>query len=331
MKHANAGAGTAGPVPARTFPLGPLRLSASDIIDFARIWDPQPMHLDPAAAARSPLGGLAASGWHSSGLGLRMLLDSGFREYGYLGCPSVESHGWPTALLADETLVGTARVLSTASDPLLPAANRSRVEITLTVPERDKTAVRGIWSIRTGEPDAAPGKGVTAHQAAAAPTRPLTAQMLYLGGLEPGATITLGRLVAEETDIRRFLELSEGAAPGQRGKSLTPATARPNPWLACAFWMRCLIQARQAVFADLSEAERRLLAHSAAVGLGFEGLECPLAIRPGERVHGRMTLLDARESRSLRNWGIARWRVALVDDDSRVRLSFEPSLLMRKP
>jgi acyl dehydratase len=40
-------------------------LHAADIIAFARQWDPQPWHVDPDAAERSPMRGLTASSVHS--------------------------------------------------------------------------------------------------------------------------------------------------------------------------------------------------------------------------------------------------------------------------
>jgi len=44
---------------------------------FARQFDPQPFHLDEEAARASPFGGLAASGWHTAALTMRLLVTSG--------------------------------------------------------------------------------------------------------------------------------------------------------------------------------------------------------------------------------------------------------------
>ncbi len=52
-------------------------LDESQITDFARQFDPQPFHLDPAAATQSLFGGLAASGWHTAALTMRLLLTGG--------------------------------------------------------------------------------------------------------------------------------------------------------------------------------------------------------------------------------------------------------------
>lgn len=52
-------------------------ITAEDIKAFARQFDPQPFHLDEAAAAASFFGGLAASGWHTAALTMRLLVDGG--------------------------------------------------------------------------------------------------------------------------------------------------------------------------------------------------------------------------------------------------------------
>ena len=62
--------------PGRRFPLGPKPVTAEEIVEFAREFDPQPMHLDEAAGRASILGGLAASGWHTSAMLMRMMADS---------------------------------------------------------------------------------------------------------------------------------------------------------------------------------------------------------------------------------------------------------------
>lgn len=55
----------------REFPLDPAQIKA-----FARDFDPQPFHLDEAAAAASFFGGLAASGWHTAAITMRLMVES---------------------------------------------------------------------------------------------------------------------------------------------------------------------------------------------------------------------------------------------------------------
>jgi acyl dehydratase len=52
-------------------------LSTKDIETFARQFDPQSFHLDETAAAKTLFGGLAASGWHTAAVTMRLLVDGG--------------------------------------------------------------------------------------------------------------------------------------------------------------------------------------------------------------------------------------------------------------
>jgi acyl dehydratase len=52
-------------------------IDAPAIKAFAAAWDPQPFHLDEAAAAKTLFGGLAASGWHTAALTMRLLVTTG--------------------------------------------------------------------------------------------------------------------------------------------------------------------------------------------------------------------------------------------------------------
>ena len=53
-------------------------VTAEEIVEFAREFDPQPFHLDEAAARESMAGGLIASGWHSAALMMRINCDEVF-------------------------------------------------------------------------------------------------------------------------------------------------------------------------------------------------------------------------------------------------------------
>lgn len=53
-----------------------IEITAEDIQAFARTFDPQPFHLDPAAAEASFFRGLAASGWHTASLTMRLVTEA---------------------------------------------------------------------------------------------------------------------------------------------------------------------------------------------------------------------------------------------------------------
>jgi acyl dehydratase len=64
----------------QTAPLGAYRFTREAIVDFARQFDPQPFHLDEAAAAKSIFGGLCASGWHTVSVSMRLLVDGRYAQ-----------------------------------------------------------------------------------------------------------------------------------------------------------------------------------------------------------------------------------------------------------
>ena len=68
-------------------------ITAEDIIAFATQFDPQPFHLDPEAAKRSFFGGLAASGWHTAAITMRLLVTGGPMIAGEQSEPGANSPG----------------------------------------------------------------------------------------------------------------------------------------------------------------------------------------------------------------------------------------------
>lgn len=69
-------------------------IDAADIKEFAARYDPQPFHLDEAAATQSFFGGLAASGWHTAALTMRLLVKALPIQGGIIGA-GFEEFRWP--------------------------------------------------------------------------------------------------------------------------------------------------------------------------------------------------------------------------------------------
>ena len=90
--------------PGRVFALGEKRVTAHEIVAFAREFDPQPFHLDAEAAKASPLGGLAASGVHTCAMGMRLLYDGLLRRAASQGSPGVAELRWLTPVRPGVTL-----------------------------------------------------------------------------------------------------------------------------------------------------------------------------------------------------------------------------------
>lgn len=83
---------------------GPRHVTREEIVAFAREYDPQPMHLDEAAAKASMLNGLAGSGWHLASLVMRMMFDGFIHRTLSLGSPGVDEMRWLAPLRPGDDL-----------------------------------------------------------------------------------------------------------------------------------------------------------------------------------------------------------------------------------
>ncbi|WP_024506183.1 MaoC family dehydratase [Bradyrhizobium sp. ARR65] len=90
--------------PGRFGSFGPRRVTREEILAFAAEFDPQPMHLDEAAASQSMLNGLSGSGWHLCSLMMRMLCDGFVDRTASLGSPGVNEVRWLAPLRPGDEL-----------------------------------------------------------------------------------------------------------------------------------------------------------------------------------------------------------------------------------
>ena len=90
---------------------GTHKLGEEEIVRFAREFDPQPFHVDPAAAAASPFGGLIASGWHTAAVYMGLFVRSELLASASLGSPGVENLRWLVPVRPGDVLTGRSRVV----------------------------------------------------------------------------------------------------------------------------------------------------------------------------------------------------------------------------
>ena len=81
------------------------------MVAFARRFDPQPFHVDEAAAATSLFGGVAASGWFTSGLWMRLYVDGLLNRSTSMGSPGGEEIAWPAPVFAGDELRATMEIV----------------------------------------------------------------------------------------------------------------------------------------------------------------------------------------------------------------------------
>jgi acyl dehydratase len=90
--------------------LGRITVTKEMIIAFAREFDPFPFHLDEAAARASLLGGLAASGWQTAALSLKLLGDAFLNKIASMGGLGFSDLKWRKPVMVDDTITGTATI-----------------------------------------------------------------------------------------------------------------------------------------------------------------------------------------------------------------------------
>ncbi len=95
-------------------------VTEADIVAFGRQFDPQPFHTDPVAAKDSVFHGLAASGWHTAALTMRLFVESEFRIAGGLLGAGVEVLDWPRPVRPGDTLHVIVEVLSVRESKTRP-------------------------------------------------------------------------------------------------------------------------------------------------------------------------------------------------------------------
>ena len=114
-----------------TAELGSCSITEAEIMAFARKYDPQPFHLDPAAARASIFGGLIASGWHTCALLMRLSVEAARREAAAAtGSPGLDSCRWLKPVRPGDVLSGRTEVLETWPSKSKPIGFvRRRVEM----------------------------------------------------------------------------------------------------------------------------------------------------------------------------------------------------------
>lgn len=120
--------------PGRVFEHGPRRLPRAEMIAFAREFDPQPMHLDEAAARATMLGGLCASGWYTCSILMRMSFDAFLFNARSMGAPGVDEVKWLLPIGPDEHVRLRATVIDSRVSASRPEMGLVRFRIELLNP-----------------------------------------------------------------------------------------------------------------------------------------------------------------------------------------------------
>jgi acyl dehydratase len=95
----------------QVFTTGRYRVDKEQILAFAKQFDPQPFHTNEEAARKSPFQGLAASGWHTAAMTMRLMVDGEFKPAGGILGVGFEELSWPRPVRpGQERSAGSAAV-----------------------------------------------------------------------------------------------------------------------------------------------------------------------------------------------------------------------------
>lgn len=117
-----------------------LRIDADRIKSFATEFDPQPFHLDESAARNSIFGGLAASGWHTAAVTMRLLVGSEFKPAGGIIGAGFDELRWPRPVHPGDELRVESEVLEVRPSKSRP--NQGLVKLRTTTLNQDGEAVQ---------------------------------------------------------------------------------------------------------------------------------------------------------------------------------------------
>lgn len=109
----------------------PTPLSAEEIVDFARKYDPQPMHIDTDAAAQGPFGGLIASGWQIAAISVReFVMAGGYGKTPMVGL-GIDELRWQQPVKAGDTLTVARECIELRRSASSPGHGIVRTRVTV--------------------------------------------------------------------------------------------------------------------------------------------------------------------------------------------------------
>ena len=307
---------------------GPITVTREAIIAFATAYDPQPFHLDEAAGAASLLGGLAASGWHTAALGMRLYFEAFVGRIASMGAPGVDEVRWirpvrPGDALSLVLTIGGKRLSASRPD-------RGFVETHLDIRNAADESVmtqRNVVMVRTRE--AGPRARRTPTPGAPAGMAPFEADPMLASPFDEvaiGHESPLGTQVFTAEAITGFATLYD---PQYFHLDAEAAGASPfggliaSGWQTAAYWMKHYVAARG------RSAEARVAAGlPVAVGgpsPGFSAMRWLRPVHAGEAITYRLAIKAKRPVRA--GWGMVMTSNTGHAADGALAFSFEGRLL----
>jgi acyl dehydratase len=277
-----------------------------EIIAFAREFDPQPFHLDEAAARETSVGTLIGSGWQTAGFGMRLLQAGVFRGATSMGSPGVTELRWLRPVLPGDSLRASVRVEDCRVSNSKP--DRGFVRFTMTIlngrDERVMTQAFMVMFPRRGR-DPLPPRAVTLTRPEPVIEGDDAEPLHFLKDAPLGLTRDLGRHVFTEEAIVAFARAYDPQA-----FHLHPEAAAEthfgglcaSGWHTAAAWMKRLHITRER---DMTLTARSGPVPQLGPSPGFRDLRWLAPVYAGDTLRYTCTLTDRRATASRPGWGLA--------------------------
>ena len=320
--------------------LPPKLVTRDETIAFARQFDPQPMHLDHAAAAKSMLGGIAASGWHTCAMLMRMIWDGYLHDAAGLGSPGLKEVRWLKPVKPGDTLTASYAVTEARLSRSMPGVGITQIFYDLR--NQDGASVM-TWDCTQffaaashsppgSRPEAATGvaRADGGHKFEAS-TDFFVPGDLYLEDYAPGLTVALGSHTFAADAIIAFagtydpqpFHLDDAAA----AKTIFGGLSASG-WHTAAIWMKLMV-------AWQGRAIAAVLARGAKPGRlgpspGFKTMRWLEPVRPGDTLAYSARVTGSEDWPGRPAWGLMTMANEARNQHGRVVFSFEGRVLVER-
>lgn len=284
---------------------GSTRVTEAAMLEFAREFDPQPMHLDGASEQAERMGGLIASGWLTCALNMRMMTDHFILNSAGMGSPGVSSLKWNAPVRAGDTLSGRMTVLDKRASATRPDRGfiQFRFELENQHGQRVLEQVNLIMYQRR-TPGArlaeAPRSTIGKPADEAFSTAATATRLGLIDDIRPGTVLEYGSYDFTPENMLRYARRFDPQAfhlSEEAGKASHFGGLSASGWHTAAAWMATSIRYWQQRAAEQPLPKR-------GPGLGFVDLIWRRPVLAGDRLTFRSRVVDARRSASRPGWGI---------------------------
>ena len=292
--------------PGQGFTAGPITVSRDELVAFARLYDPQPFHLDEEAAKGTFVGTLIGSGWQTAALGMRLFAQALIAHSTSMGSPGITALRWLRPVLPGDALSAVIRVEEVRPSASKPDRGMARLAMTLTN-GRGEAVMTQAFAVLFARAGAVPAPRPVELAAETGPVpEPEDAVPLpYLAQAEIGATRDLGAHRFEADDIIAFARAYDPQtfhldAEAARGTHFGALCA--SGWHTAAVWMKRLTAT---LARDVALTARSGPVPQFGPSPGFTDMKWLRPVYAGDTIRYAATLTGKRASATRPGWGLA--------------------------